>query len=30
LLNELEQVAEILKIKTKNNKEWPSAPNRLS
>ena len=30
LLNELEQVAEALKIKTKNNKEWPSAPNRLS
>jgi hypothetical protein len=30
LLNELEQVAELLKIKTKNNKEWPSAPNRLS
>jgi hypothetical protein len=30
LLNELEQVAEILKIKTKNNKEWPTAPNRLS
>jgi hypothetical protein len=30
LLYELEQVAEVLKIKTKNNKEWPSAPNRLS
>jgi hypothetical protein len=30
LLNEIEQVAEVLKIKTKNNKEWPSAPNRLS
>jgi hypothetical protein len=30
LLDELEQVAELLKIKTKNNKEWPSAPNRLS
>ena len=30
LLEELEQVAESLKIKTKNNRVWPSAPNRLS
>jgi hypothetical protein len=30
LLNELEPVAESLKIKTKNNRYWPSAPNSLS
>jgi hypothetical protein len=30
LLNELEEVAESLKIKTKNNRLWPSAPNSLS
>ena len=30
LLNELEPVAESLKIKTKNNGLWPSAPNILS
>jgi hypothetical protein len=30
LLNELESVAGSLKIKTKNNKFWPSAPNTLS
>ena len=31
LLNELEQIAEeILKIKTKNNRSWPAAPNSLS
>jgi hypothetical protein len=30
LLNELEPVAESLKIKTKNNRLWPSAPNTLS
>jgi hypothetical protein len=30
LLDELEQVAETLKIKTKNNRAWPSAPNSLS
>jgi hypothetical protein len=30
LLNELEAIAESLKIKTKNNRLWPSAPNSLS
>jgi Bifunctional DNA primase/polymerase, N-terminal len=30
LLEELEYAAEILKIKTKNNRTWPTAPNRLS
>ena len=30
LLNELEPVAESLKIKTKNNRLWPTAPNSLS
>jgi hypothetical protein len=30
LLNELEPFAESLKIKTKNNRLWPSAPNSLS
>ena len=30
LLDELEEVAETLKIKTKNNKLWPSTPNVLS
>jgi hypothetical protein len=30
LLDELEGVAESLRIKTKNNRAWPSAPNRLS
>jgi hypothetical protein len=30
LLNEMEPVAESLKIKTKNNRLWPSAPNSLS
>ena len=30
LLDELEEVAEFLKIKTKNNRLWPSTPNVLS
>lgn len=30
LLNELENTAEALKIKIKNNRQWPSAPNSLS
>jgi len=30
LLNELESVAQSLKINTKNNRLWPSAPNSLS
>ena len=30
LLNELELTAEDLKIKIKNNRQWPSAPNSLS
>jgi hypothetical protein len=30
LLEELEYVAESLKIKTKNNRSWPTAPNSLS
>jgi|SRR5918996_553870 hypothetical protein len=30
LLNKLEEVAESLKIKTKNNRLWPNAPNSLS
>jgi hypothetical protein len=30
LLNELEKTAEDLKIKIKNNRQWPSAPNSLS
>lgn len=29
-LNELEELAERLKIKIKNNRQWPSAPNSLS
>jgi hypothetical protein len=30
LLDELEHVAETLKIKTKNDKAWPAAPNQLT
>lgn len=30
LLEQLEQIADSLKISTKNNRSWPSAPNRLS
>ena len=30
LLVELEYIAEFLKIKTKNSRSWPTAPNRLS
>ena len=30
LLDELEKIAEDLKIKIKNNRQWPGAPNSLS